>query len=92
MSILNKMMGYVTGNGIDKTEKLNSKNMTHVVRYFPKKGSDLEKVAKELNRESLSAIVESENEDGTLNLIVQNPNGSNDLVKDVSEKEYEEVQ
>lgn len=54
------------------------------VKFFPEKDSALAGIAERENRESLSAAVESENEDGTINVIVNVPLGENVLVQDVS--------
>jgi hypothetical protein len=55
-----------------------------VVKFFPVAGSDLDKTAKAKQRDSLTASVDAENADGTLDLIVSVPDGQNELVKSVS--------
>lgn len=54
-----------------------------IVRFYPADGSELKKVADELKRDYLSAAVDSENEDGTINLIVSNPLGQNERADNV---------
>ena len=47
--------------------------MSTIVRFYPEKDSDLAKVAEANKRDYLTAAVESENKNGTINVIVSVP-------------------
>ncbi len=71
--------------------------MTNVVRFYPEVDSELAKVAEANKRDYLTAAVESENKNGSVNVVVSVPDGQNVFVKNVSSKKdasprFEEVQ
>ena len=71
--------------------------MTDIVKFYPEEDSELAKVAEVNKRDYLTASVESQNKNGSINVIVSVPDGQNVLVKNVSSKKdasprFEEVQ